>query len=107
MESIAALTLLSFIAVIAVLLILRANKIKHSEDKTRHIPIFLASIFGFILGGSVGVIFSQYILPSNWWYESDLSRHFELGFIGSFLGIVVGALLAVLRYGGKHRASNN
>jgi len=97
--------LLAFIIFVVALFILRTKKEILSESKTNSIPIFSGSIIGFILGAAIGLISSKYLLPTSWWYQSDLPRNFELGFLGSLLGTIVGALVAVLIYGEKKKAA--
>ena len=101
MNGIYSLLMLGCILVAVIFYVVRFKQTRGIYTETSQIPILSGVMFGLVLGALLGVFLDLYVLPSDWWYNSDLPRNIELGVIGAIFGIILGGVFSVFFCGRK------
>ena len=87
--------MLGCILATAVLYIIRFRRTASGYTKTYKIPFLRLAVLGAILGGILGVLLSMYVIPPDWWNNSDFPRNVDLGVLGAILGMIFGGVFSL------------
>ena len=105
MGSTIAIILLFAIVGVSTGFIMKAQRAGNQDKRAPKIPVLRTGTAGFLAGVFIGALSSNYLVPHGWWPAGDMPQTFEMAFIGGFIGLVAGVLLAIVFFGRGHSTS--
>ena len=101
MENKYSLIMLIMLVSFTAILLLKRGREKSENNDTSKVPILGGALIGLFSGVLVCLLSDKYLLPQNWWYNSDVGRDVELTVLGGFFGMILGGIGAVVFFSWK------